>query len=191
MAAGHPATGPHDDGAVIRALEQKAASELVQGAVAPTSLLWRVNGVVVGSLAIAALALSTFNVVVRFFHPAWTLELSDEVQVYLVVWAVMLALGAVTVADQHVKADLFVAMFPERARRAVATFGLLLGLAFALVLLWYGGRAAYGSWDYGDVSTTSLRFPLWIYVAALPAGALSLAIGYLVRLWRRSRSAMS
>src|SRR5512140_3389132 len=140
-------------------------------------------------MAIGALALCSFTVAVRFFHPAWTLEMVDEVQVYVIIWAVFLALGAVTVADRHVKSDLFVSFFPPPLKRAVEIFVDLLGLAFALLLIWYGGVAAYQSWSYGDVSTTSLRFPLWMYVAALPAGGLTLAIGYVTRLKRlRSRS---
>jgi C4-dicarboxylate transporter, DctQ subunit len=77
-----------------------------------------------------------------------------------------------------------VSMFPPAARRVQEVFIDLLGLAFGLLLLWYGGGVAYQSWSYGDVSTTSLRFPLWIYVSALPAGGLSLAVGYAIRLAR-------
>lgn len=174
--------------AVYEALRQKAAAELAhEPAVAAQPLWLRIEDFLVGGLAVAALLLCSYNVVVRFFHPAWTLELVDEVQVYVIVWAVLLSLGAVTVADRHVKADLFVTFFPEGLRRAAELFIDLLGLAFAGLLLWYGGTLAYQSWDYGDVSTTTLRFPLWIYFSALPAGALALCIGYLIRLSRRLR----
>jgi len=175
--------------AVMEALHQKAASELEQEDDGEPSLISLIEGLLVGGMAIAALALCSFNVAVRFFHPAWTMEMVDEVQVYVIVWAVFLALGAVTVADRHVKSDLFVSFFPPPLKRAVELFVDLLGLAFALLLIWYGGVAAYQSWSYGDVSTTSLRFPLWMYVAALPAGGLTLAIGYVTRLKRlRARS---
>jgi C4-dicarboxylate transporter DctQ subunit len=186
MEANTPAWQPQP--AVFEALQQKAASELEQDGDAVLSLMSRIEGVIVGGLAIAALALCTYNVVVRYFHPAWTLEMVDELQVYVIVWAVFLALGAVTIADRHVKADLFVSFFSPRLRRALELFVDLLGLAFALLLLWYGSVAAYQSWSYGDLSTTSLRFPLWIYVAALPAGGLTLAIGYVTRLARLLRS---
>jgi C4-dicarboxylate transporter, DctQ subunit len=170
--------------AVLEALHQKAAAERGHepGAAAP---LWlRIEDAIVGGLAIFALLLCSYNVIVRYFHPVWTLELVDEVQVYVIIWAVFLGLGAVTVADRHVKSDLFVSMFPPAARRVQEVFIDLLGLAFGLLLLWYGGGVAYQSWSYGDVSTTSLRFPLWIYVSALPAGGLSLAVGYAIRLAR-------
>lgn len=175
--------------AAYEALRQKAAAELGEeehgGAAQP---LWlRIEDLLVGGLAVGALLLCSYNVVVRYFHPAWTAELVDEVQVYVIVWAVLLSLGAVTVADRHVKADLFVSFFPEPLRRAAEWFIDGLGLALAGMLLWYGSVLAYQSWDFGDVSTTTLRFPLWIYYAALPAGALALGIGYLARLHRRLR----
>jgi C4-dicarboxylate transporter, DctQ subunit len=178
--------------AVYEALRQKAAAELGQGEGDARTPLWlRIEDFIVGGLAIFALLLCSYNVIVRYFHPVWTLELVDEVQVYVIIWAVFVALGAVTVADRHVKSDLFVSFFPPPLRRALEVFVDLLGLGFGLLLLWYGGVIAYQSWSYGDVSTTSLRFPLWIYVAALPAGGLSLSIGYsirLARLWRARKT---
>ena len=170
--------------AVLQALHQKAAAELGQDEGAAVPLWLRIEDVIVGGLAIFALLLCSYNVVVRYFHPAWTLELVDEVQVYVIIWAVFVALGAVTVADRHVKSDLFVSFFPPAVKRVQEVFIDLLGLGFGLLLLWYGGVIAYQSWSYGDLSTTSLRFPLWIYVSALPAGGLSLSLGYLIRLSR-------
>jgi len=171
--------------AVYEALRHKAAAELGQEEGEGAQPLWlRIEDLLVGGLAVVALLLCSYNVIVRYFHPVWTLELIDEVQVYVIVWAVFLALGAVTVADRHVKADLFVSMFPPRLRRALEIFVDALGLAFALLLVWYGAIAAWQAWSFGDVSTTSLRFPLWIYISALPAGGVALALGYVVRLRR-------
>jgi len=162
------------------ALADKAKAELAPHA-APRSVWTRFQERLVGGLALAALLVCAYNVFVRYFIPRLTLEASDEVQVYLVIWAVFLALGLVTAADRHVRADLFVAMFPPGFRRFVAIFGELLGLAFALLLLGYGTAVAWQTWSYGDVSTTSLRFPLWIYSAALPVGGLLMAVAYAQR----------
>lgn len=186
MEAGRPMPEPVAQKAVYEALRQKAASELDESE-KPESPLHRIESVVVGGLAVGALALCSYNVVVRYFRPSMTLELVDEVQVYLIVWAVSLAFAAVTIADRHVKADLFVSFFSHRVRAGMSVFADFLGLAFGLMLLWYGSQIAYESWSYGEVSGTSLRFPLWIYVSALPAGGLMLVIGYLVRLFRQRR----
>ncbi len=162
------------------ALADKAEAELAPHAV-PRSVWTRFEELLVGGLALAALLVCSYNVFVRYFLPRFTIEAADEVQVYLVIWAVFLALGLVTAADRHVRADLFVAMFPAGFRRWVGIFGEVLGLAFALLLVGYGAAITWQTWSYGDVSTTSLRFPLWIYTAALPVGALLMAVAYAKR----------
>ena len=162
------------------ALAGKAEAELATHE-APRSAWTRFEELLVGGLALAALLVCSYNVFVRYFVPRLTLEAADEVQVYLVIWAVFLALGLVTAADRHVRADLFVAMFAPGFRRWVSIFGELLGLAFALLLLGYGAAVTWQTWSYGDLSTTSLRFPLWIYSAALPVGALLMAVAYAKR----------
>ena len=172
------------------ALASKVEAELAHHA-APRSLWTRFEENLVGALALIALLVCSYNVFVRYFLPRLTLEAADEVQVYLVIWAVFLALGLVTAADRHVRADLFVAMFAPRFRRVVGLFGELLGLAFALMLVGTGAYVTWQTWSYGDVSTTSLRFPLWIYGAALPVGALLMAVAYVgrcVRLFKKSPS---
>jgi C4-dicarboxylate transporter DctQ subunit len=166
---------------LLDALAQKAALEVAMPQVERTTWV-RFEEYVVGSLALGALALCSYNVLIRYFVPHLALESSDEVQVYLVIWGILLALGMVTAADRHVKADLFVSMFPQGFRRAVDIFSELLGLAFSLLLVGYGIAITWQAWSFGDVSTTSLRFPLWIFIAALPAGAFTMSVRYAVRL---------
>jgi C4-dicarboxylate transporter DctQ subunit len=178
------AGGSAEPRALLDALEQKAAAEVHVGRALPGS---RLEQVVVGGLALAALALCSYNVVVRYFVPSLVLEWSDEVQVYLVIWAIFLALGLVTAADRHVKADLLVGLFSARAQRLLLLSADVLGLAFAVFLVAYGAAVAWQTYDYGDVSTTSLRFPLWIYTAALPAGGLLMGVHYALRLARPLR----
>lgn len=162
------------------ALAGKVEAELAPHAV-PRSVWTRFEEILVGGLALLALVVCSYNVFVRYFVPQFAVEAAEEVQVYLVIWAVFLALGLVTAADRHVRADLFVAMFAPKARRVVNVFGELLGLAFALMLLGTGVAITWQTYSYGDVSTSSLRFPLWIYGAALPVGALLMSVAYAMR----------
>jgi len=145
-------------------------------------LLDRLDAVVVGGLGLAALLLASVNVLLRTFRPQAAIEWGDEVQVYLVVWAVCLSFSAVTAADRHIKADLFVGMLPQGLRHALALFGETLGLIVSLLLGWFAYQVTYETWDFGDVSTTTLRFPLWIYQASLPLGMGLMALRYLLRL---------
>lgn len=140
---------------------------------------------VVGGLATLALLFCSYNVVMRLVAPALTLDFVEEVQVYMVIWAVFLSLGTLTMMDRHVKSDFFVNMFSPKMQAAVGLLADVLGLIFSVGLVYFGGVVSYQAWDFGDVSTTVLRVPLWIYFSALPAGALLMAIAYLVRLKRK------
>lgn len=145
-------------------------------------LIGRIDSFVVGALGIAALLLASTNVALRALAPQHAIEWGDEVQVYLVVWAVCLSFAAVTAGDRHVKADLFIGMMPPAIQKVLVVLGDALGLVMACVLCWLGYLVTYESWDFGDVSTTTLRFPLWIYQASLPAGMALMALTYLLRL---------
>jgi C4-dicarboxylate transporter DctQ subunit len=179
-------TDASGQGAVYAALSDKAASELH---VSDNTAGTRLEQIMVGILALAALLICVYNAFVRYFYPPLTLEMSDEVQVYLVIWSVFLALGLVTAANRHVRADLFVSMFRPTTQKHLHTLSDVLGLAFSLLLVYYGTAVAWETYDYGDVSITSLRFPLWIYAAALPAGALLMGIRYALRVSRTIRKA--
>jgi C4-dicarboxylate transporter DctQ subunit len=144
-----------------------------------------IESLVVGGLATLALLFCSYNVVMRLVAPALTLDFVEEVQVYMVIWAVFLSLGTLTMMDRHVKSDFFVNMFSPKMQAAVALLADVLGLIFSVGLVYFGGVVSYQAWDFGDVSTTVLRVPLWIYFAALPVGALLMAIAYLVRLKRK------
>jgi len=180
---GEPSLTPRDSvrGGLYEGLADKAASELETGADASGT---RLEQTIVGALALAALMVCCYNILVRYFAPAYTLDWSDEVQVYIIVWAIFLVLGVVTATDRHVKADLFVGMFSKPAQARLLLFGDLLGLGFSCMLVYYGTIITWQSYDFGDLSISSLRFPLWIYFAALPTGCLLMAIHYVLRIAR-------
>jgi len=144
-----------------------------------------IESLVVGGLATLALAMCSYNVIVRLTVPSMTLDFVEEVQVYMVIWAVFLSLGTVTLLDRHVKSDFFINMFPPKLKHGVEVLADVLGLFFCVFTVYYGAVVAHQAWDFGDVSTTVLRVPLWIYFAALPAGALVMGLAYCVRLYRK------
>lgn len=144
-----------------------------------------IESLVVGGLATLALVMCSYNVIVRLTIPSWTLDFVEEVQVYMVIWAVFLSLGTVTLMDRHVKSDFFINMFPPKLKYGVEVLADVLGLIFCIFAVYFGSAVAYQAWDFGDVSTTALRVPLWIYFAALPGGAFVMGIAYIVRLYRK------
>jgi TRAP-type C4-dicarboxylate transport system permease small subunit len=160
-------------------LAEKAAAEIDTTSAA---LQFKIEQTIVGLLGLAALSVCLYNIVVRFVAPSFTLEWSDEVQVYITVWGIFLVLGVVTATDRHVKADLFVGMFSSIVQKRLHIFSDVLGLAFSLLLVYYGALITWQSYDFGDLSISSLRFPLWMYMAALPVGFFLAAAHYVFRI---------
>lgn len=175
---------PERSGKLYETLRQKAQADLeAEAHDVPES--HPIESIVVGGLTALALGLCSYNVIVRLIAPSWTLDFVEEVQVYMVIWAIFLSLGTVTLMDRHVKSDFFINMFPPKLKHSVELLADILGLIFSVFAVYYGSAVAYQAWDFGDVSTTVLRVPLWIYFAALPGGALVMSIAYVVRLGRK------
>lgn len=148
----------------------------------PTGLLDRLDAILVGGFGLGALMLASVNVTLRSLAPQFAIEWADEVQVYLIVWAVCISFSAITAANRHIRADLFVGMMPGWLQKSLGFFSDALGLFISAILAWFAFLVAYETWDFGDVSTTTLRFPLWIYAASLPFGMGLMALRYAIRL---------
>lgn len=146
------------------------------------SLLRQVENGIIGLLVLAALGVCMLNVVLRNLGLGGLLQASDEMQVYIMVWAIFLSLSVVCGEGSNIKVDTFINALPSGVRRVALRIGDLIGVAFSLLLVVYGTKIAYEAYDFGDLSPTSLRFPLWIYTAALPVGALLMSLRYALRL---------
>lgn len=185
MLANTPSTPPEvSGGKIYETLRQRAQADL-DAESHDVVESHPIESVVVGGVATIALALCSYNVIMRLVAPSWTLDFVEEVQVYMVIWAVFLCLGSLTLMDRHIKSDFFVNMFSLKMQELIAIAADVLGLIFSVGLVYFGGVVAYQSWEFNDVSTTMLRMPLWIYFAALPVGAFFMMIAYVVRLARR------
>ena len=138
----------------------------------------QIQTTVIGLLLGGSLALVLYTIVLRLLAPAYAPDFTEELTVYAVMWSVLVACGQVTSNREHVCADLFVHMMPAWLQRWAAIAGNLAGAAFSLGLTAYGSQVAYEAWDFGDLSATSLRFPLWIYYACLPFASGLIAIAH-------------
>lgn len=135
---------------------------------------------VIGILVGGALALVFYTVVLRFFVPRHAPLFTEEVTVYAVMWGILLACGRISRRRDHVRSDLIIQLMSWRVQRWAEVAANLAGVGFAGFLAYFGGRVAYEAWFFGDLSPTLLRFPLWIYYAALPTAAVLIGIGHLL-----------
>ena len=164
--------------------DQRMRSRILSAA---GSLWGQIEASMSGLLFGGAILLVTYTVLVRYLSPGNAPLYTDEITVYMVMWAVLSGCAGVTRNRQHVRTDLLLHIIPSSLQFYCELAANLAGTGFALFLAWYGGLVAYEAWDFGDVSPTNLRFPLWIYYSALPVAAALMAVGHLqvaITLWR-------
>lgn len=133
------------------------------------------------TLAFAVAVLVFSGVVMRNLFttsPSWIAELP----VYLMVWAVFLALARSFSHGAQLGLDLLVRRLPPAVQIALDRLGALAMLAIAAMLAWLGWRLAVQQYTIGAVSNSATRTPLWLITAAMPAGCLLLAWHALRRL---------
>lgn len=139
--------------------------------------------VVIGLLLIVALGISLFDMFARIVAPKWVTGFSEELVVYIVVWALFIAVSKLTYENGHVRADLVVQMLPQTGRRIAEILSCLIGLAFGATMFYFSYLAAIEAWEYGDLSASALRMPLWMFYMCLPTGFLLVVLRYLIKLW--------
>jgi C4-dicarboxylate transporter DctQ subunit len=145
--------------------------------------IWdRVERTVVGVLGLAALAFALWQVLSRYFFPQQSISYAEEVIVYLVIWAIMIVSSQLVRTDGHVRPDLVLKVVPAGVARWMEVFNCIAAIAFCGGLIWYGREIVEVALLIDEHSASDLRFPMWIYYAALPAGGLLMLIRYVIRL---------
>ncbi|SOD99467.1 TRAP transporter small permease [Caenispirillum bisanense] len=98
----------------------------------------------------------------------------------LMVAVILLPLGLVTAARQHISVEVFTARVSPRTLAVLSALGHGLGLLFALLLLAAGAKGFLGAWKTQDYYNGVLHIPMWIgqavFVFAMVLFALRLAI---------------
>jgi C4-dicarboxylate transporter, DctQ subunit len=145
--------------------------------------LWdRVEQTIVGLLGLTALAFALWQVLSRYFFPQAAISYAEEVIVYLVIWAVMIVSSQLVRTDGHVRPDLVFNLLPGRWLRWMEMFNCAAAIAFCGALTWYGWQIVQTARLIEETSASDLRFPMWIYYAALPTGSALMLIRYIIRL---------
>jgi C4-dicarboxylate transporter, DctQ subunit len=149
-------------------------------------LLWwdKIEETLVGLLGLVALVIGLLQVIGRYIDPARAISYAEEVIVYLVIWAIMIASSQLVRRDGHVRPDLVLRLLPPRYLRIVEIFNCLVAIVFCGALVWYGREIVDTSLLIDETSSTDLQFPMWIYYLALPVGSALMLVRYIMRLVR-------
>jgi C4-dicarboxylate transporter DctQ subunit len=147
--------------------------------------IWnRIEQAIIGVLGLAALFIGLVQVLGRYVDPARAIGSAEEIIVYLIIWAIMLASSQLVRTDGHVRPDLVLRLMPVRWQRWVEVFNCVTALLFCLGLAWYGKEIVDTALLIDERSSTDLQFPMWIYYLSLPVGGWLMAVRYGVRLGR-------
>jgi C4-dicarboxylate transporter DctQ subunit len=145
--------------------------------------MWnRAEQTLVGALGLAALAFALWQILSRYFFPRESIGYAEEVVVYLVVWAIMIVSSQLVRTDGHVRPDVILNVVSARVARWMEIFNCVMAIAFCGAMSWYGWQVVKIASLIDEHSASDLRFPMWIYYAALPTGGLLMLLRYAIRL---------
>ena len=145
--------------------------------------LWdRGEQTLAGALGLGALALGLWQAVSRYFFPQHAISFAEEVIVYLMIWAVMVVSSQLVRTDSHVRPDLVLNVASPVVKRWLAVFNSLAAIVFCAALVFYGWQIVETALLIDERSSSSLRFPMWVYYAALPVGSALMLMRYGIRL---------
>ena len=123
-----------------------------------------------GLLALAAALLTVSESVLRYVAPTKLPDWGAEVTVYLIGWAVMLSASRLIRDKMHVSVEMLAERLSVRVQVALRLFTCLFGLVVAGCIAWAGWLMVDFAIMLSERSDSSIRFPMWIYYAAVPVG---------------------
>jgi C4-dicarboxylate transporter DctQ subunit len=145
--------------------------------------IWnRAEQTLVGGLGLAALVFALWQIASRYFFPQQSISYAEEVIVYLLIWAIMIVSSQLVRTDGHVRPDLVLNVVPAGVARWMEVLNCVAAIVFCGALIWYGRQVVDIALLIDERSATDLRFPMWIYYAALPVGGFLMLIRYVIRL---------
>ena len=135
-----------------------------------------------GLLLFSSVIIVLYAVFMRYvMHaaPEWT----EELVIYLVVWAVYIISSLLAEERGHVGATFIVEFIPIKIRRFIEVGTGILCLFFSMMVVYYGLFFVDIALKMGEVSASTLRFPMWIAYLAIPVGMILFSFRIIIRLY--------
>lgn len=133
----------------------------------------------------SALFLACLSTVGRYLLPGLRLDWTLEVTIFLSTWAVLVGAARLVGTDGHVRVDSLLAVLPRPLRFVFNLLSLLCYIGVAAFLLWSGMIVVDEAMRWNEVTTSSLRIPLWYYYLCLPVSMGLMLLHALVRFVER------
>ena len=146
----------------------------------------RAASTLAGLAVLAIVALISYDVLMRSLFQQPQLFV-DEVASFLLVLVIFGGLAHTFRVGGHVRVDLLTTHLSARGRAWLRALGLVIGVAFLVVVMWTTAQSGVTAYHYGRVSAVML-YPLWVPMLIIPAGLGLMAAVMLVALARQLRA---
>ena len=120
-----------------------------------------------------------YEVVCRYVFNAPTIW-TQEVSIYLFMWTMLAASSYTLQTGKHVRVDLLLERMSVKKRLLMEGGTAIVGAAYCLIVSWQAWQMISMSIQYGKLSATPLRVPLWIPQTALLIGFVLLTLQFLL-----------
>lgn len=140
--------------------------------------IWtRIEALLIGALILGALAVFLGGAALRAFAPIHAVDWAEEVALYGIVWATVLAGSSLVAEGRHIYTEVFLAALGPRGRRALGWAVTAVATGFCAAMMIYGWQAYEFSLLLDERSASSLRVPQgYAIFLALPVG-MALILG--------------
>ncbi|WP_114391256.1 TRAP transporter small permease [Notoacmeibacter marinus] len=136
-------------------------------------------------LALGIVAIKLNETALRVFYPRGLPDWGAEVSTYMMAWGLMLSLPVLVLRGENIAADFLANQIPDKVRHAIGLGEDIAGAVFCAFVAWGGHLATELAQRLGQISDTSLQFPMWMYILAVPVGFGLSSVAYVLRLAAR------
>lgn len=141
----------------------------------------RVEEAVVAILVGVALVLACLAMAGRYVYPNLLLDWTFEVTIFLSTWAMFICAARLVGMDGHVRVDSLTNLLPKWLQTLCALIALVCCLACSVYLFVAGYTVVEEAIRWREVTTSSLRIPLWYFYLSLPVSMTLMTFHGVVR----------
>lgn len=140
--------------------------------------IWtRLEAICIGLLILGALAVFLGGAAVRALAPAHAVDWAEEVALYGIVWATVIAGSSLVAESRHIRTEVFLSGLRPTWRNTVGWAMTLLSIGFCLAMMIYGWQAYEFALLLDERSASTLRVQQgYAIFLALPVG-MALILG--------------
>ncbi len=142
--------------------------------------LWMISAA--GICILAIMAVIIYDVISRSLFNApttWALEASE----FLVVASVFLATSYALLTGAHVRIELVVQHFNQKAQEWLTLLAAVIGIVFSGTLAWQGIKMGWRYLSPQIVNSTSIKWlPMFVPYAAIPLGSALLTLIFIIQI---------